>query len=354
MPNISLVMIVKNEEKHIRACLDSVKDYVDDIVIVDTGSTDQTVEIARSYRNARVYDYPWTNDFSAARNFALSKSSSDWNLILDADECITSWVKEKVNRMLETEKLVGKINIKSKFMQNNEVRHSQTFISRMLPKGASYSGRIHEQVVSDAPRVEMPIEVFHTGYFQTDKSERNLAILTAELAHNPRNAYIHYQLAKQYMTMKLYPEAAQSFRESYSFVERSEDYFPDLVVNYLYTLIELQQYYPAFEIIDEMNGPLWNSPDYQFVCGIFFMKFVLSDTAKNIDFLPYIEQSYLHCLALGEQGEKEIVLGTGSFLASYNLGVYYEMFNQKEKARYFYNSSANFKYKQAEVRLMNL
>ncbi|WP_116315025.1 glycosyltransferase, partial [Escherichia coli] len=71
-----------------------------------------TVEIAKAYNGSKVYDYKWTNDFSAARNFALSKSNADWNLILDSDEQITSWNKDKVNRLLQTENIVGKISIK--------------------------------------------------------------------------------------------------------------------------------------------------------------------------------------------------------------------------------------------------
>ncbi|MEH7125681.1 glycosyltransferase family 2 protein [Bacillus sp. JJ1773] len=353
MPNISLVMIVKDEEEHLNACLDSAKNYVSEIVIVDTGSTDNTIEIARDY-GAKVYEYTWTNDFAAARNFALSKSMSDWNLILDADERIMSWDKDKVNSLLQGKHFIGKVNIKSNFLQNNEERYSQIFVSRLLPKGIYYSGRIHEQAVSDLPRIDLPIDLFHAGYFQTDKSERNLAILKEELSKDPNNAYILYQLARQYKTMNLYEETASFFRKSYQAADRSEGYFTDLTVNYIYTLTELKKYYPAFEIIDQMNVPLGNSPDFQFVCGIFYLDFVLSDVAKNIDFLPLIERSYLICLALGEQKEREIVVGTGSFLAAYNLGVYYEMCKQTEKAKHYYEFSAAYKYKPAEIRLLTL
>jgi hypothetical protein len=81
------------------------------------------------------------------------------------------------------------------------------------------------------------------------------------------------------------------------------------------------------------------------------MSFVLSDTSRNIDFLPLIERSYLASLELGKKGEGEIVLGTASFLAAYNLGVYYEMFNQKDKAKYFYEFSASYNYEPAKKRL---
>ena len=82
---ISLVMIVKNEEANLGRCLESVKGIVDEIVVVDTGSTDATKIIADSF-NAVVYDFTWSNDFSAARNFGLEKATGAIRLILDADE----------------------------------------------------------------------------------------------------------------------------------------------------------------------------------------------------------------------------------------------------------------------------
>ena len=82
---LALCMIVKDEEAHLGCCLESVKGLVDEIVVVDTGSTDRTVEIARQY-GARVFSYGWHDDFAAARNVSLSHAGADWILVLDADE----------------------------------------------------------------------------------------------------------------------------------------------------------------------------------------------------------------------------------------------------------------------------
>ena len=87
MKTLSLCMITKNEEKNLSRCLDSIKDIVDEIIIVDTGSTDKTVEIAKSY-GAHIYHYDWNNDFSKARNVSLQKATKDWILVLDADEVL--------------------------------------------------------------------------------------------------------------------------------------------------------------------------------------------------------------------------------------------------------------------------
>ena len=85
MTKLSLNMIVKNEETNLARALQSVKNVVDEIVIVDTGSTDKTKAIAKSF-NAKVFNFEWTNNFSAARNYALEKSDGDWIIYLDADE----------------------------------------------------------------------------------------------------------------------------------------------------------------------------------------------------------------------------------------------------------------------------
>ena len=87
MATISLCMIVKNEEKVLERCLECVKDIVDEMIIVDTGSTDATKEIARKYTD-KIYDYQWQNDFAAARNFSFSKASMDYIYVADADEII--------------------------------------------------------------------------------------------------------------------------------------------------------------------------------------------------------------------------------------------------------------------------
>ena len=87
MASISLCMIVKNEEAVLKRCLDSIADLMDEIIIVDTGSTDRTKEIAADY-TSKIYDYRWANDFSAARNFSFSKATMEYIYAADADEVL--------------------------------------------------------------------------------------------------------------------------------------------------------------------------------------------------------------------------------------------------------------------------
>lgn len=101
MITISLCMIVKNEEKVLRRCLDSVADLVEELVIVDTGSTDATKQIAAGYANAKVYDFEWVDDFSAARNFAFSKATQEYIYSADADEVLDEENRERFRLLKE-------------------------------------------------------------------------------------------------------------------------------------------------------------------------------------------------------------------------------------------------------------
>ena len=101
MPTISLCMIVKNEEMHIARCLDSVAELVDEIIVVDTGSADRTVEIVSNY-TAKVYSYLWKDDFADARNYSFSKASMDYCMWMDADDILEKAEKNKFLQLKQT------------------------------------------------------------------------------------------------------------------------------------------------------------------------------------------------------------------------------------------------------------
>lgn len=101
MPTISLCMIVKNEEMNLARCLDSVADLVEEIIIVDTGSKDRTVEIASHY-TTKVYSYPWKDDFSDARNYSFSKAAMDYCMWMDADDILEEEEKDKFLKLKQS------------------------------------------------------------------------------------------------------------------------------------------------------------------------------------------------------------------------------------------------------------
>src|SRR3989338_10012371 len=101
-PTLSACMIVKNEEKFLAQCLQSIKNAVDEIIVVDTGSTDRTVEIAQSF-GAKIYYHPWRNSFSEARNHSLSYATCDWILQIDADEALEQSDIPLLHKLIQTD-----------------------------------------------------------------------------------------------------------------------------------------------------------------------------------------------------------------------------------------------------------
>jgi glycosyltransferase involved in cell wall biosynthesis len=151
---ISQCIIVKNEEKNIEHCLTHLKSVVDEQIVVDTGSTDRTIEIAKEL-GAKVFHFDWIDDFSAARNFALDKAKGDWIIFLDCDEYFSEdsvpLIRECIKKYGQRKKIEGLttnfINIKS----NGEIISTVKNVSARIFKRKSYlryKNKIHEILVN--------------------------------------------------------------------------------------------------------------------------------------------------------------------------------------------------------------
>lgn len=354
MKNLSLVMIVKNEENKLRRCLESVKNIVDEMIIVDTGSTDKTKEIALEF-NAKIFDYKWDNNFAKARNYALKNSNGDWNLILDADECISkidlTGVKTFIN---SNNNVIGQVKIINVFEQDGEIRNSESFISRLAPKGVWFEGAIHEQLKSDFPRKVVDVILEHEGYLNTNKFDRNISILLDELKTKPNDSYLLYQTARTYYVNKMYSEASIYFSSFYNcFNYDTEAFVEDGLITYIYTIIKTNEFEKGLQVINDNFNSLKNSSDFYFVCGVFFTELVSSNPEKYIDYFENIELSYLSALEIGDSFSYNGVQGTGSYLASFNLGVFYELINDVNNAIKYYKLSAKYNYNRALQALKN-
>lgn len=352
---INLVMIVKNEERSLKKCLKSVKPLVDRMIVVDTGSKDGTRKIAEEM-GAEVYDFQWIDDFSAARNFALEQSDGDWNLILDADEYVRPLKRRELERSLTGKKgtWLGGILRYDSWPEEEGVSVSTSVLPRLLPKGIRYSGRIHEQPEGEHPCYMIPLEADHDGYLYTDKGERNLPYLLRETEEHPEDGYYQFQLASTFRNLKRLEESLPYFRGFYRLSGKKEAYRPGGIVLYLYTLLDLgtaECLNEAGAVVEREEALLGGWSDFCFVCGLFYMKRVLSDVKRYIGLLPEIERCYKRCLELGERPELGGVAGTGSFKAAYNLGAWYEVSGQKELALRYYRMSARAGYAPAQKRL---
>lgn len=346
---ISLVMIVKNEEATLGRCLESVQQIVDEIIIVDTGSEDKTKEIAQQY-DAKIYDFKWCNDFSAARNFALSKATGDIRLVLDADEYVIAGTKEDIIEAVK-EGTVGQITIFNAFNKENEISYSKNYTSRVIHKGINYTGKIHEQINSKQRRVKTKIEVMHDGYLYQDKSERNLEILFEAVKQNPNSSYMLYQLAHTLFVAKRKEEALVWYQKYYKVNKVEVSYRCSAIVDYLYTIIATGKLEQGLKVIEQEQERYNDSPDFNFVCAEFYRELVLSNVEKYMAYLPLIESYYIKCLEIGETTKYDSIVGTGTYAAAYNLGVWYEVSGQVEKAKVCYNMASEWGYEKAIERI---
>ena len=165
MITVSVCMIVKNEEERLCACLDSLRDFADEIIIVDTGSADRTKEIAGRYTD-RIYDFEWTGSFADARNFCFSKATCDYIYTADADETLDNENQDKLRALKEV--MDEKVDIVQMYycnqLENNTI---YSFDRELRPKlykrlrGFEFEGEIHEMVRLEPRVIELDIDIIH-------------------------------------------------------------------------------------------------------------------------------------------------------------------------------------------------
>ncbi|WP_097014062.1 glycosyltransferase family 2 protein [Anaerocolumna aminovalerica] len=165
MITISACLIVKNEEKILARCLDSIKDIVDEIVIVDTGSTDKTKDIARNYTD-KIYDFQWIDDFAAARNFSFSKASKDYIYVADADEVIDQ--ENRIKFLQLKEAMLPEIEIvQMKYANQLQFNTTYNFDVEYRPKlykrvrSFCWIDPIHESIDLEPVIFDSDIEILH-------------------------------------------------------------------------------------------------------------------------------------------------------------------------------------------------
>ncbi len=256
---ISICMIGKNEERYLEECLQRLMEYEAEIVFVDTGSTDQTKEIAKKYTD-KVYDFVWIDDFSAARNFATSKASNNWILALDCDEYIMN-MDVRMLRVYMQQHLrhVGMMEMKNLYKNDKGV---QTYRIDPVPRFYNknffeYRFRIHEQITpkdaEDLSQVKLltyklPMEVVHHGYNITPeemgrKQARNLKMLESAIGETPFDDYIYFQIGQSYASLHQFDHAAKAYLECIQINDNFEKYFmKQAIISYSKVLHELGRY----------------------------------------------------------------------------------------------------------------
>lgn len=324
-PTISLCMIVKNEEQFIEQCLKSVNDFVQEIIIVDTGSTDETINICEKYK-ASIYSFKWTNNFADARNFGLSKASGDWILWLDADEELEAGNEQMIIESIsKTNAAMLLMPIINYYGETFPVKKQQAYLyyqPRLFRNhiGVKFYNQIHETpMLSNKNEVTESIEslkapIHHYGYIeeitkQKNKSQRNLQTLLIEYEQPNHSPWIEYHLASEYYRKKEYNTAFLYINEAILGFLYQGLKPPALLYRLKYgMLIEMNSFDGAWPAIEKA---ILLYPDY---VDLHFMKgLILYQKEQYSDALASFEK----CLELGEGHTEYLILrGSGSFKAT--------------------------------------
>lgn len=344
---VSLCMIVKNEEKLLARCLTSVKNLTDEIILVDTGSTDNTVEIARSF-GAKIYAYKWNNNFSNARNFSISKATSDWILLLDADEALDNSDNDRLTNFINNSDLDGAhftiYNYMGPTISDNYSIHNGF---RLLRNNHQYKfkGEIHEQIVRiDGHKTPNrfaieEIKLHHYGYLDDvvkdkNKRSRNLLILEKQLKKNPDNSFTIFNLGNEYLALSNYNQALEYYCKAYINLDINQAFTPHLIFRMVNCYENLKQYENALKYIEEGLRIYPKCTDLEFVKACIFHR--CNKYSLAID-------SYKKCFDMGEPpASLKFVNGCGTFRASEALGELHFELEEYTKALEYFNKTLSF------------
>jgi tetratricopeptide (TPR) repeat protein len=220
---ISVCMILRNEEDALGKCLESVRGLADEIIVVDTGSTDRTMEIARE-AGAQVLQRDWDDDFSAARNVSLAHAGCDWILCLDADETLDQSARAAVRELLRQSDAMAYYLV---FCSSVEGGGAGDVVKSLHPRlfrnhqNLRFEGRIHEEIVQSVQKAggtirNSGIEISHSGYqaevFQNrEKFERNIRILNKDIIDRPAFGMNWFYLGENYSLQHQWAEAIEAY-----------------------------------------------------------------------------------------------------------------------------------------------
>ncbi|RLM30580.1 tetratricopeptide repeat-containing glycosyltransferase family 2 protein [Brenneria salicis] len=337
---ISVCMIVKDEAQHLENTLRSLAQYFDDIVVVDTGSNDNSKEIASCFTN-KIYDFQWIADFSAARNYSLQFAKYDWVLVVDADEELSFIDLTALSSLIAAHPTsIGRVERVDYIDDPNGGDIIRERISRLFRKELYvYRGIIHEQVSARSTAIpvnhfQVPIRLNHIGYQKNilhnkDKIVRNITMLKTAIDENPSDPYLHYQLGKSYYLAKDYLLASETFSTALGYqTDFSYEYNEQLIESYGYTLINLGEYKQALSILEYEQ--YCHSTDFTFLKALILMNNGDLQQAVNI---------FLSCTQL-PPGRSD---GVNTYKANYNVGVILECSGMLKEAVSFYQKCDNYK-----------
>lgn len=275
---LSICMIAKNEENNIERCFKSITHIADEIIVVDTGSTDKTIEICEKY-GAKVILYEWKNDFSDARNKSLEYATKDWILFLDADEELPYEdglaVKEIINKddkfegfYLRLVNIIDKVDI------------GDAIVFRLFKNDPDYKfkGKMHEQIIHSVQNkagvnsvASTQIKIFHYGYDPSvadinKKAHRNIGLLLS-YDEEDKDGYYYYALGNEYTRLGKEKEALDAFSTSLNMTDLKNNipiYYPYLITSIIKLFFGYQKFKDALDYIKKFKKDCKDFKDLYF------------------------------------------------------------------------------------------
>ena len=306
---LSICMMVKNEEPNLKRCLESIQPLMNtietELIIVDTGSTDNTVEIAKKYTE-HVYYKEWFDDFSGMRNHTISFATGDWILILDADEEMIG--SEKLGVLLPK---IKNPDIKIVSMYVHSVINDDVDLiapansARVFRKGnIQYKGIVHNMPITSGDVYPSDIKLLHYGYLATDeelikrKVNRTVTLLLKALEDEPNSEYYHFQLSQSYVMGKDVENAYLSAKKAYDLLNgKCSKAYIYIYAQYIKTLKMKSMFVELIRVSEEIFNVDDTHPDILFDYGMALL--MMKRPEKSIQFL----KRYLYVLDYKEDFE---------------------------------------------------
>lgn len=358
-PLLSLCMIVKNEEKNLINCIQSVASIVDEIIIVDTGSGDHTIELAKQYATL-VVQIPWNDNFAEARNISLEEATGRWVLVLDADETLYDEDITKLKKLIHLDRnhegfFLQIVNYKEQFIDS----HQEIFPAlRLFRNRAAYrfNGAIHEQIAPSIPSEKITmtdIRIHHNGAHNHNKNEtrskRNISILEKELTKDQANNFHRFNLGVEYIVLNDYVKAIEQFEYISLPTKDKEMWLSRYYKTLAYCYIKINHWDKANNLLEEGKKIYPDFPDLFYLEG---MLLIAQNKYQEALFPLYT------CLAIGETNNLEYISekGMGTYKPYFVLGSIYEALNDRQKAKLCYQNTLqlNPKHLEAGVYLIKL
>lgn len=356
---LSLCMIVRNEESHLGRCLESVKDIVDEIIIVDTGSNDRTREIALEW-GATVLDFAWNDHFADARNYGLERASGDWILWLDADEEVDEAGKENLRSVLKIDGCqLASLQVVNYYGElPPEYNRSHLMSQYRLFQNSSnlrFRGAIHEQLniegleLTSNSITALPVTLHHYGYLEEtiqlkDKAERNLRLLKKELEVEDHDPWLDYHYASELYRCGELTESFDAVNHAIGRFLKEDKKPPSLLYKLKYSILmalgSFKGGWPGIELAVQLY------PDYvdlHFYKGIILLQ--MKEYVKALE-------TFRHCLELGDDHITHLTMvGAGSFHAWYYIGRCHEALEDLEPAKDAYHRTLELAANHSDARV---